>query len=301
MNRRLLVVLQAVIAIVLLLSFSQSARAAQIEDVEFLSHGVRLSGSLMLPDGRLPLAALVLVHGSGPENRMSGLARVLASDGFAVLTYDKRGVGRSGGEYWGTEPNKENIASVNLNLLADDAVAGAQAVAKHPGLGTVPLGFVGISQAGWIIPIAATRYPMTKFIALWSGPVCTVSEQLHFQFLAMNDQDFWKTHTKAQVAQYMGSGRFVIGRPDDTDPRTSLTKISIPGFWLFGDQDNLVPVDLSVARLDGFSRQGHSNFQHVVIAGYGHMLGGINSNTPPYAKMVAWIKETVSRLPRSRK
>jgi pimeloyl-ACP methyl ester carboxylesterase len=228
---------------------------------------------------------------------MSGLARVLASDGFAVLTYDKRGVGKSGGEYWGTEPNKENIAPVNLNLLADDAVAAAQVLAKHPGLEAVPVGFVGISQAGWIIPIAATRYPMTKFIALWSGPVCTVSEQLHFQFLAMNDQDFWKTHTKAQVAEYMKSVRY---RPDDTDPRTSLTKISIPGFWLFGDQDNLVPVDLSVARLDGLIQQGHSSFQHAVVAGYGHMLGGITLDAPPYATMVTWIKETISRLPRSR-
>jgi pimeloyl-ACP methyl ester carboxylesterase len=113
----------------------------------------------------------------------------------------------------------------------------------------------------------------------------------------MNDQDFWKTHTKAQVAEYMKSVRY---RPDDTDPRTSLTKISIPGFWLFGDQDNVIPIDFSVARLDGLIQQGHTNFQYAVVAGYGHTLDGITFNAPPYATMVAWIKETVSRLPRSR-
>jgi alpha-beta hydrolase superfamily lysophospholipase len=44
-----------------------------------------------------PIAALVLVHGSGQESRMNGLGSLLAENGIAVLTNDKRGVGKSGG------------------------------------------------------------------------------------------------------------------------------------------------------------------------------------------------------------
>ena len=278
------------VALIFLLSLSSVARATQVEDVKFISHGVTLVGSVVLPTNK-PIAALVLVHGSGPEERMMGLARALASDGLAVLTFDKRGVGKSGGEYWGIERNKENIAAVNLNLLADDAVAAAQALAKYPSLEGVPIGFVGISQAGWIIPIAASRFPMTKFLGLWSGPVCTVSEQLHFQSLAMDNQDFWKTHTRDQVAEYMQSVGY---RADDIDPRTSLSKLSIPGLWLFGDEDNLVPVDLSVARLESLIQQRHSDFEYGVMPGYGH-----NIVDPAYSAMVSWIKRTITTVPAS--
>ena len=40
-----------------------------------------------------------------------------------------------------------------------------------------PIGFAGISQAGWIAPLAAERSDLAKFLVLWSGPVCKVSEE----------------------------------------------------------------------------------------------------------------------------
>jgi pimeloyl-ACP methyl ester carboxylesterase len=281
--------LRAVLALVVLSSVLSPTRAAEVEDVKFLSHGVLLSGSMVLPDKRPAIAALVLVQGSGTDARMVGFARVLASDGLAVLTYDKRGIGRSGGVYWGVQPGQENIAAVNLNLLADDAVAAMDVLGKDGRLEGVPKGFVGFSQAGWIIPIAATKSPITKFIGLWSSPVCTVSEQLHFQSLAGNDANFWKSHTQEQVTEYMKSVRY---RPDDVDPRSSLARLSIPGLWLYGATDNLVPVDYSIGRLDGLIRQGHNNFEHRIVPGYGHNL----LDSPAYSLMVAWIKSTANKL-----
>src|SRR5262245_40886489 len=90
---------------------------AGVEAASFKSRdGAMIAGDIHLPAGR-PTAGVVLVHGSGPEPRMTGFGNVLAGDGFAVLTYDKRGVGKSGGTYEGTY----NISRDNLHLLADDA------------------------------------------------------------------------------------------------------------------------------------------------------------------------------------
>src|SRR5580658_8669391 len=71
-------------------------------DVSFVSHGATLWGSVYLP--KTPsFAAAVWVDGAGDRPRNSGVGQVLAQHGLAVLVYDKRGVGKSGGVYAGPE------------------------------------------------------------------------------------------------------------------------------------------------------------------------------------------------------
>lgn len=65
------------------------------EEVTFTSAGVTLSGSLCR--AQRPVAAVVIVHGSGQEARMTEFAALLAAQGITAFTYDKRGVGKSGG------------------------------------------------------------------------------------------------------------------------------------------------------------------------------------------------------------
>ena len=68
-----------------------------IKKVKFESNNDTLAGSVLIPKNSF--AALVIVHGSGQEKRMLDFASLLAKEGIAVLTYDKRGVGESGGIY----------------------------------------------------------------------------------------------------------------------------------------------------------------------------------------------------------
>ncbi len=85
------------------------------------------------------------------------MAGVLAANGITVLTYDKRGVGESGGIYAGPEVGTNNIDPANLNLLALDASEAAHALSAHLPSKHGPIGLMGFSQAGWIIPLAAEK------------------------------------------------------------------------------------------------------------------------------------------------
>lgn len=78
---------------------------------------------------------------------MLWLAHLFASEGIAVLAYDKRGAGKSGGQFVG---GLSAASAANLDLLARDAAAAAATVDQHPRLRGTPVGYVGFSQGGWI-------------------------------------------------------------------------------------------------------------------------------------------------------
>jgi alpha-beta hydrolase superfamily lysophospholipase len=99
-------------------TFSQSIDFT-IQDIKFESHGDKLVGSILKP--KKTFAAVVIVHGSDPVKREMEFAKLLAKEGLTVLTYDKRGVGESGGVYVGPSVGTNNIDSTNLTLLSRDA------------------------------------------------------------------------------------------------------------------------------------------------------------------------------------
>jgi pimeloyl-ACP methyl ester carboxylesterase len=265
------------------------------EDVTFRSNDVNLSGTIVFPRQPHPTASVVLVHGSGRAQRMLWLARLFASEGIAVLTYDKRGVGKSGGQFQG---GPSAASAGNLDLLAQDAAAAAGVLVRHPRTGRVPIGYIGLSQGGWIAPMAASKPPAVSFMLFFSGPVATVSEERHFSNLAENDSTFWQTHSRADVAEYMKSVRYA---DDDVDPRTDLTAMQIPGFWAFGGQDNVMPVDLSVVRLRELIGRGQSQFQYREYPAYGHELVIFDfsslSLSQPFKDSVEWIRNIPRRGP----
>ena len=275
----------------LLALFASSLATAQddwhAEDVTFESAGAVLAGTLFIPRADPPLAAVVLIHGSGPEERMRWFARLLASDGFAVLTYDKRGVGMSGGVYEGDN----NVSTENLSLLASDAAAAFASIREHPLLLDIPGGFAGFSQAGWIAPLAALQSPSADFIALWSGVVSTVDEELHFSALAQSSPSSLEGYSNRGFREFLGSVKY---RPDDFDPRQSLSQLSIDGLWIFGGEDTSIPVDLSIARLEELIGQGH-RFDYELFPDHGH-FDFAGQDDPRYQTMKSWMTNIASSL-----
>jgi pimeloyl-ACP methyl ester carboxylesterase len=251
-----------------------------VEQVEFLSHGDRLSGSIVIPANGAPYAAVVFIHGSGEQTRDLGLASRFARAGIAALVYDKRGVGESGGKY----ESRQNVSGMNISLLADDAGAALRALVSHPSLKGVPAGFAGISQAGWIAPLAAEKNPLAKFLVLWSGPVCKVSEEdIYSKYTTDADGSAVPPYLQAlnaRTEKYLWPDFLGV----DSDPATSLEKLSIPGLWIFSDNDGSVPVDLSIDRLNAVRRKGH-RYDYVLFSGLGH-----NNMDGSFATAADWIR-----------
>jgi uncharacterized protein len=194
--------------------------------------------------------------------------------------YDKRGVGKSGGEYEGNY----NVSEKNLSLLADDAAAALTLLAAQPSLKDVPVGVTGFSQGGWIAPIAAGRSGVAKFLVLWSGPVCKVSEEnIYSQFASDGDLDNVPTFAAALAARKEPAvWPAFLGR--DTDSAQDLKALSIPGLWLFGDRDGSIPVDLSITNLRALKAAGH-RYDYALFSGMGH-----DNIDGTFATAVAWIK-----------
>jgi pimeloyl-ACP methyl ester carboxylesterase len=215
---------------------------------------------------------------------MHEFAALLAASGCAVLTYDKRGVGTSEGVYAGPEVGTNNIDSTNLHLLAQDARTAVNLLKqKHPSL---PIGLLGFSQAGWIIPLAATENPLVKFMVLFSGPTLTTLEQLRFQFYNAGRPDFWEHHTEADAREHIQNDpdRFQFA---PTDPKEALAALSIPGLWLFGGKDIQIPTNLCIEQLQALKAQGKP-YDYALFPELGHRTGFARS--APVALAIKWIK-----------
>ncbi|WP_278405371.1 alpha/beta hydrolase family protein [Pseudoalteromonas ruthenica] len=260
---------------------SHSRDLITVEEVVFDSEGVPLSGSIYIPKNAQ--AAVVLVHGSDPVPRMSKLAESLAKHDLLVLTYDKRGVGESGGVYVGPQVGTNNISVDNLTLLAKDASAAVDVVHEYDN--SLSIGLLGASQAGWIIPITALNNQSVEFMVLFSSPTITTLEQLRFQFYTNGREDFWQTQSNEEAREH------TLNDPDKyefnaTDPKVYLDSLSIPGLWLFGEQDIQVPVKMCVEQLNELKAQGKP-FEYVLFPSLGH-----NTNkAEPLAIAIHWIEQ----------
>ncbi len=138
------------------------------EEVTFKNGDGVLAGTLTLPEGTGPHPAVVLVTGSGPQNRdeeifgfkpFKIIADHLTRAGIAVLRYDDRGVGGS----TGASPDQ------TTNDFAADAITAVSTLADRPDIDAARIGILGHSEGGIVAPIAATKSDRVSFIVLLAG------------------------------------------------------------------------------------------------------------------------------------
>lgn len=138
------------------------------EAVRFVSGNITLAGTLVLPGGTQWHPAVVLFHGSGPEERNLFMARWFAAEGIAALAYDKRGVNESGG----------NFRTVPFMALCDDGLAAIAYLKSRNEIDPKRIGVWGLSQGGWLGPFAASRSADVSFVIAVSGPGVSPGEQM---------------------------------------------------------------------------------------------------------------------------
>ena len=264
--------------------FAQKFNPVIKQDIIINSEGVNLAGTIYRPKNAY--ASVVVVHGSGQETRMTEFAELLANNGISVLTYDKRGVGKSGGVYAGPEVGTNNVDSLNINLLAKDARAALNKIKNYSN--DTPIGLLGFSQAGWIIPIAANNNPLVNFMVLFSCPTITSLEQLRFQFYTNGNTNFWVNHTEEDARNHIknDSDRYQF---ISTDPKVALRNISAPSLWLFGEKDIQIPVKLCIEQINTLKSEGKP-FEYTLFSNLGHNTPFTDDKTPVEIA-INWIKE----------
>lgn len=267
------------------------------EERRFTSGGAELAGTLIMPQCRKPVAAIVVTHSAssplGSASLYAHLKAMLPALGIAVFTYDRRGSGRSGVE----------TAGGNFTILADDAIAAVNSLKTDPRIDSRRIGTWGLSQGGWISPLAASRSPDIAFVISVAAPVVTADVQMIFsstnhlrtngypqaeidQMVATRKavDAYMRGTASKEAAQklidsaktkpwfkylYMGEtvrDREVSGwrKEIENDPLTNLTAVKVPALILYGANDAVVPVAESLERLKTVTARMPKMAVHVV-------------------------------------
>jgi uncharacterized protein len=301
------------------------------EDVTFpgLAAGVTLAGTLTIPQGNGPFPAVVLIGGSGPNDRDETLLEhkpflvlsdYLTRKGIVVLRYDKRGVGKSTGKYpLATTADFANDAEAALRFLK----TRSEADPHH-------IGLIGHSEGGAIAPIVAARNKSVDFIVLMAGPGVPGDQLLVEQhrliaivmglppdevdrqavrekaFIELVEREKDDAVVEKEVRAKMGSevpqaqvGTMVKELTSvwfryffTYDPATSLRKVQCPVLALNGSLDLQVPPKQNLPAIrKALEEGGNKHYEIDELPGLNHLFQTAKSGAPSeYVE----IEETIS-------
>lgn len=284
----------AAAALAAMLVVAVRSRNVRRSDVTFDGNGIRIAATIYEPRTAGPHPAVVFVAGSAPFKR--GLyalwAEHLAGLGVMSIVPDKRGVGGTGGAF----ERENNSSRANLTLLSGDAVAALEYAARLPNVDTARLGLFGVSQAGWVVPMAAVTTARARFVILVSGPAVSVREEGIWSDIE-GDGERAPRLSRPDAERFMDT--VAAG---GVDPRPRLAALDIPGLWLFGSADPSIPTRRSVMVLDSAARLLNKRFTFDTAPGYGHLVmarnGGLLPHVAPssWQAMDAWVMREIRAL-----
>jgi pimeloyl-ACP methyl ester carboxylesterase len=311
---------------------------------ENVEAGIKLAGTLTMPSGGKELPAVVLIAGSGRNDRDETsmghfllLSDFLTRNGYAVLRYDKRGVGESEGDY----------AAANTFDFADDAKAALKYLKSRPE--TVPhqTGLIGHSEGALIAPIIAAEHqdelgfmvmmggigiPGTKLLLLQSAKMAAISgmsEEQITELTALNRTLY--TIAQSNESDTVVERKLKEAAPDidpnqlqmlqwpwfrtflALDPHTYLSKVTCPALAITGEKDVQCPPDENLSAMEHSLREaGNQNFEIVEMAGLNHLFQTAKSGSPLEYEQIAeiispdalqtildWMDETIKHLGQS--
>jgi len=180
----------------------------RVESLSVSNGEITLAGTLTRPDEPSgPVPAVVLITGSGPQNRdedifgfkvFAAIADHFTRRGIAVYRYDDRGVGESTG----------TMATATTEDFAGDALAAVARLKTMPGIDPTRIGLAGHSEGGAVAAIAAARSADVAFVVMLAGTAVPGDQVLRQQ---ARDIAMANGATPAQVDQIVAAHRAVTG------------------------------------------------------------------------------------------
>ena len=175
---------------------------------------IELGGTLTIPQDTVnPVPAVVLISGSGPQDRdetiaghkpFAVIADYLTRRGIAVLRYDDRGVGDSNGTFeFGTTLD-----------FATDAWAAVEYLRTQRAIDPKRIGLIGHSEGGLIAPIVATKREDVAFLVLLAGPGLTGDLTLLTQTKAIGEASGLRPELISLNQRFLKSIYEVLTEPD---------------------------------------------------------------------------------------
>jgi dienelactone hydrolase len=227
--------------------------------------GQLLAATLRLPAHPLPgRPAMVLVSGAGPNkrDRLAVEAEAFTRAGIATLAYDKRTVGYS-------------LTQRNYSQLADDATAAAEVLRAQPGVDPERVGYWGLSEGGWVTPVASSRDPRAAFLvtvgANGGPPLAQQSwaERIKIEHAGVAGS---LVDAYAYTAYRLISGFGMFAEPY-FDPTPVLRSLRLPVLGIWGDRDILTPpVESRAAFRADLDAAGNTRYTLRTIAGAEHTV-----------------------------
>ncbi|MFD1321359.1 alpha/beta hydrolase family protein [Micromonospora sonneratiae] len=202
---------------------------------------------------------------------------MLTDLGIVTLIYDKR-------------VDAYQYGDQTHSVLASDAIAGVQLLRKHAGVDPGRVGLFGVSEGGWVAPLAASRSNAVAFLitVAASGVSPARQEQWHRanqldhagirgSLARVYSETFWR---QLVAADALPAARY--------DPVPVLERVLVPVLALWGEYDRRTPPaeSLTIFR-EAFERTGHKHYTLRVLPGADHVL----RQTPDrgYTRGAKWV------------
>ncbi len=273
--------------------------------------GETLSGTFTKPNGHGKFPAVILITGSGPEDRDETvyghkpfllLSDYLTRKGFAVLRCDDRGMAKSTGTF----------ATATPDDFATDVEAQIDYLKTRSDVDAEKLGLIGHSEGAIIAPMVAVTRKDIAFIVMMAGPGIDM-----FDLLLVQDSLFYEAEgeTPAQISEFVNRNKRLfamvktakdsaaaadsinnylssVGTKDHIiltairqlctpwmrwyigfDPRKNLQKIQCPVLAINGEKDVQVPASIDIASIEQTLKQsGSKNFKTIILPGLNHLF-----------------------------
>ncbi|MEV0583291.1 prolyl oligopeptidase family serine peptidase [Nonomuraea sp. NPDC050310] len=256
-----------------------AATPYRTEKITMPAQGQQLQATVRAPatPGRHPAMVFISGSGNGSQEEFTPQAEFLAAAGVVTLAFDKRTVGY-------------NFRDRDFGLLADDALRMVDYLRTRPDVDPATVGIWGVSEGGWVVPIAAARSSAVGFVVLVSSPNVSPLRQVAW---ALNEQLLRlraPTGVRDLLTRAMGVFGFDFLRHD---AMPALRGVHQPVLALYGTTDPSIPfVESTRALTTALEQAGNERYtiRFLDQADHAMRVGG-GPFAPGYLETLAnWIK-----------